>query len=153
MSTSDSRYSKRFRVPVSCSVCRKRKSRCDRAKPVCGSCKKKSIAHLCSYDDDSPESHHQQQQQQQLHQQAAATYLPVGPVLTNQTLSVMVPNPYPSAPATHESSGLNGLSKNMTFHQSQGHHKSPLINFQLPQLPPPQGAPQSPLWGPSPHQY
>ncbi|KAK8442458.1 hypothetical protein ACI3LY_002242 [Candidozyma auris] len=153
MSTSDSRYSKRFRVPVSCSVCRKRKSRCDRAKPVCGSCKKKSIAHLCSYDDDSPESHHQQQQQQQLHQQAAATYLPVGPVLTNQTSSVMVPNPYPSAPATHESSGSNGSSKNMTFHQSQGHHKSPSINFQSPQLPPPQGAPQSPLWGPSPHQY
>ncbi|KAK6462621.1 hypothetical protein DFJ63DRAFT_287151 [Scheffersomyces coipomensis] len=44
---------KRHRVPASCSVCRKRKSKCDRIKPVCGTCKKKSIAHLCYYEGDS----------------------------------------------------------------------------------------------------
>lgn len=46
----NSKGKKRNRVPLSCSVCRKRKSRCDRVKPVCGSCKLKSIAHLCFYD-------------------------------------------------------------------------------------------------------
>ncbi|KAK6200033.1 uncharacterized protein RJT21DRAFT_120931 [Scheffersomyces amazonensis] len=44
---------KRHRVPASCSVCRKRKSKCDRVKPICGTCKKKSIAHLCYYEGDS----------------------------------------------------------------------------------------------------
>lgn len=45
---------KRNRIPSSCSVCRKRKSRCDRVKPVCGSCKQKSIAHLCIYENEKP---------------------------------------------------------------------------------------------------
>lgn len=48
-------YKKRQRIPASCSVCRKRKSKCDRIKPVCGSCKKKSIAHLCHYESDKVE--------------------------------------------------------------------------------------------------
>ncbi|CUM51441.1 unnamed protein product [Debaryomyces tyrocola] len=48
-------YKKRQRIPASCSVCRKRKSKCDRIKPVCGSCKKKSIAHLCYYESDKVE--------------------------------------------------------------------------------------------------
>jgi len=48
-------YKKRQRIPASCSVCRKRKSKCDRVKPVCGSCKKKSIAHLCYYESDKVE--------------------------------------------------------------------------------------------------
>lgn len=43
-------YKKRQRIPASCSVCRKRKSKCDRVKPICGSCKKKSIAHLCFFE-------------------------------------------------------------------------------------------------------
>ncbi|EGW32067.1 uncharacterized protein SPAPADRAFT_71571 [Spathaspora passalidarum NRRL Y-27907] len=43
-------FKKRNRVPASCSVCRKRKSKCDRVKPICGSCRKKSIAHLCYYE-------------------------------------------------------------------------------------------------------
>lgn len=43
-------YKKRHRIPASCSVCRKRKSKCDRVKPICGSCKKKLIAHLCFYE-------------------------------------------------------------------------------------------------------
>lgn len=46
----DTQFKKRHRVPASCLVCRKRKSRCDRVKPVCGLCKKKSIAHLCFYE-------------------------------------------------------------------------------------------------------
>lgn len=41
---------KRNRIPASCSVCRRRKSKCDRIKPICGSCRKKSIAHLCYYE-------------------------------------------------------------------------------------------------------
>ncbi|KAK6456868.1 uncharacterized protein RJT20DRAFT_93965 [Scheffersomyces xylosifermentans] len=49
-------YKKRHRVPASCSVCRKRKSKCDRVKPICGSCKKKSIAHLCFYENDTLDS-------------------------------------------------------------------------------------------------
>ncbi|KAI5956437.1 hypothetical protein KGF54_000912 [Candida jiufengensis] len=40
----------RNRISVSCSICKKRKSKCDRARPVCGSCMKKSIAHLCHYE-------------------------------------------------------------------------------------------------------
>ncbi|CAI5760033.1 unnamed protein product [Candida verbasci] len=61
---------KRNRIPASCSVCRKRKSKCDRVRPVCGSCIKKSIAHLCFY----KESKQQQQQQQQ--QQPVYDYIP-----------------------------------------------------------------------------
>lgn len=52
----DSRYKKRHRIPASCSVCRKRKSKCDRIKPICGSCRKKSIAHLCFYETEKPPS-------------------------------------------------------------------------------------------------
>ncbi|PVH17829.1 uncharacterized protein CXQ87_000727 [Candidozyma duobushaemuli] len=86
---SDSRYSKRFRVPVSCSVCRKRKSRCDRVKPVCGTCKKKSIAHLCTYEDDPPTG-----------QQNTTTFLPVGPVLATQTAQYQPqPNHDPNLPS------------------------------------------------------
>lgn len=48
-------FKKRQRIPASCSVCRKRKSKCDRVKPVCGSCKKKSIAHLCYYESENVE--------------------------------------------------------------------------------------------------
>ncbi|ODQ82480.1 hypothetical protein BABINDRAFT_173378 [Babjeviella inositovora NRRL Y-12698] len=42
---------RRQRVPVSCSVCRKRKSKCDRERPFCGNCRKKSITHLCLFED------------------------------------------------------------------------------------------------------
>lgn len=48
----DLAYKKRHRIPASCLVCRKRKSKCDRQRPVCGTCKKKLIAHLCVYEDD-----------------------------------------------------------------------------------------------------
>ncbi|SGZ58582.1 CIC11C00000005525 [Sungouiella intermedia] len=49
----DASYKKRHRIPASCLVCRKRKSKCDRTRPVCGTCKKKLIAHLCNYEDDA----------------------------------------------------------------------------------------------------
>ncbi|CUM68358.1 uncharacterized protein PRCAT00006080001 [Priceomyces carsonii] len=49
-------HKKRHRVPASCSVCRRRKSKCDRAKPICGSCKQKSISHLCFYESDYRDS-------------------------------------------------------------------------------------------------
>lgn len=50
---------KRNRIPSSCSVCRKRKSKCDRVKPVCGTCKKKSIAHMCYYETEKPNEGYQ----------------------------------------------------------------------------------------------
>lgn len=46
-------YKKRHRIPASCLVCRKRKSKCDRVRPICGSCKKKLISHLCFYEETS----------------------------------------------------------------------------------------------------
>ncbi len=46
----ESAFKKRHRIPASCLVCRKRKSKCDRVRPICGSCKRKSIAHLCYYE-------------------------------------------------------------------------------------------------------
>lgn len=40
---------KRNRMPLSCTVCRKRKVKCDRGKPHCKVCEKYKVAHLCSY--------------------------------------------------------------------------------------------------------
>lgn len=62
----DAAYKKRNRIPASCLVCRKRKSKCDRTRPVCGTCKKKLIAHLCVYEDDNTLPH-----------ASNTTYLPV----------------------------------------------------------------------------
>lgn len=47
-------YKKRHRIPASCLVCRKRKSKCDRVRPICGLCRKKLIAHLCYYEETNP---------------------------------------------------------------------------------------------------
>ncbi|KAM9940069.1 hypothetical protein OXX80_000447 [Metschnikowia pulcherrima] len=44
---------KKQRTAISCSVCRKRKSKCDRQRPFCGLCRKRSVVHLCSYEDES----------------------------------------------------------------------------------------------------
>ncbi|ODV93958.1 hypothetical protein PACTADRAFT_24771, partial [Pachysolen tannophilus NRRL Y-2460] len=42
----------RKRLSVSCKLCRKKKIKCDRERPICGSCKKNGIpSHLCIYDD------------------------------------------------------------------------------------------------------
>lgn len=42
---------KRQRVPVSCLVCKRRKVKCDKIKPVCGVCTKHGVLHLCEYVD------------------------------------------------------------------------------------------------------
>ncbi|WPK23028.1 hypothetical protein PUMCH_000252 [Australozyma saopauloensis] len=47
-------FKRRHRIPASCLVCRKRKSKCDRVRPICSSCRKKLIAHLCTYEDTNP---------------------------------------------------------------------------------------------------
>lgn len=41
---------RRRRTPTSCSVCRKRRIKCDKLKPTCGRCLQSNIAHLCHYD-------------------------------------------------------------------------------------------------------
>ncbi|KAI0461907.1 hypothetical protein LJB42_004511 [Komagataella kurtzmanii] len=40
---------KRNRVPVSCTICRRRKVKCDKKKPICTNCKKNGVPHLCYY--------------------------------------------------------------------------------------------------------
>ncbi|CAI5759776.1 unnamed protein product [Candida verbasci] len=42
---------KRNRVPVSCLSCKKRKVKCDKAKPSCGGCIRNGVGHLCQYID------------------------------------------------------------------------------------------------------
>ncbi|RGP65345.1 hypothetical protein FLONG3_9241 [Fusarium longipes] len=43
----------RNRKPVSCTICQKRKSKCDRAKPSCGACHKRGDPSSCVYGDTS----------------------------------------------------------------------------------------------------
>ncbi|SCW02561.1 LAFE_0F09164g1_1 [Lachancea fermentati] len=40
---------KRNRVPLSCTICRKRKVKCDKTRPHCQQCSKTGVAHLCHY--------------------------------------------------------------------------------------------------------
>lgn len=40
----------RERVPTSCSMCRKRKAKCDKSKPICNSCITSGNTHQCTYD-------------------------------------------------------------------------------------------------------
>ncbi|AET38434.1 Hap1p Ecym_2732 [Eremothecium cymbalariae DBVPG len=40
---------KRNRIPLSCTICRKRKVRCDKTKPHCTQCVKTGVVHLCHY--------------------------------------------------------------------------------------------------------
>ncbi|CDR37676.1 CYFA0S01e14730g1_1 [Cyberlindnera fabianii] len=40
-----------MRVPTSCSVCRKRKIKCDKIRPTCGSCAKSNVPHLCHFEE------------------------------------------------------------------------------------------------------
>lgn len=40
---------KRNRVPLSCTICRKRKVKCDKGRPHCKQCEKTGVAHLCHY--------------------------------------------------------------------------------------------------------
>ncbi|KAL3229130.1 Fungal specific transcription factor domain [Nakaseomyces bracarensis] len=40
---------KRNRVPLSCTICRRRKVKCDKSRPNCDQCVKTGVAHLCHY--------------------------------------------------------------------------------------------------------
>lgn len=40
---------RRHRVPISCTICRRRKVKCDKRKPQCTNCIKNGVAHLCQY--------------------------------------------------------------------------------------------------------
>ncbi|CCK71934.1 Hap1p KNAG_0I01450 [Huiozyma naganishii CBS 8797] len=40
---------KRNRIPLSCTICRKRKVKCDKTRPHCNQCTKTGVAHLCHY--------------------------------------------------------------------------------------------------------
>ncbi|CEP20812.1 FST3 [Cyberlindnera jadinii] len=42
---------KRNRVPISCTICRRRKVKCDKKRPICTACEKTGVAHLCHYID------------------------------------------------------------------------------------------------------
>ncbi|ONH69798.1 Heme-responsive zinc finger transcription factor HAP1 [Cyberlindnera fabianii] len=47
----DEEMRKRARVPNSCTVCRKRKVKCDKAKPACGQCTKRNTVDTCTYEE------------------------------------------------------------------------------------------------------
>lgn len=50
MANADQEKSKqRRRVPLLCLICKKRKVKCDKARPSCGGCTKNDVAHLCTY--------------------------------------------------------------------------------------------------------
>lgn len=40
---------KRRRIPLSCTICRKRKIKCDKTRPRCEQCTKSGVGHLCHY--------------------------------------------------------------------------------------------------------
>ena len=40
---------KRNRIPLSCTICRKRKVKCDKNRPHCDQCTKTGVSHLCHY--------------------------------------------------------------------------------------------------------
>lgn len=40
---------KRNRIPLSCTICRKRKVKCDKTRPNCDQCSKTGVGHLCHY--------------------------------------------------------------------------------------------------------
>lgn len=42
---------RRNRMPILCVICRRRKVKCDRVRPVCGGCSKNGVLHLCRYID------------------------------------------------------------------------------------------------------
>lgn len=101
----------RVRQPLSCSVCRKRKLKCDRARP-CGTCIKKSIVHLCHYEDDNrPPINHFLPPEQQLH----PTHIDNnGYIITDQ----LPPQP----PPIHYQDPYNNHNHNHHFQQQQQHH-------------------------------
>ncbi|KAH3675057.1 hypothetical protein WICMUC_002889 [Wickerhamomyces mucosus] len=50
-STTKEEHKKRNRVPVSCTICRRRKVKCSKERPVCKGCEKTGVGHLCHYID------------------------------------------------------------------------------------------------------
>lgn len=48
-STGTQQKRKRNRVPLSCTICRKRKVKCDKGRPQCQQCVKTGVGHLCHY--------------------------------------------------------------------------------------------------------
>ncbi|KAG7692532.1 hypothetical protein KL930_004484 [Ogataea haglerorum] len=47
--TKNNKQRKRNRVPISCTICRRRKVKCDKKKPECTNCIKNGVQHLCRY--------------------------------------------------------------------------------------------------------
>ncbi|KAI5964308.1 uncharacterized protein KGF55_002250 [Candida pseudojiufengensis] len=148
---------KRNRLAASCSVCRKRKSKCDKAKPVCGSCIKKSIAHLCHYETHSSKQrlsqnyqYQQDYQQQQLHQQPN---LPQHqqPLQQQHQLPQHTPHPPPAPPFYNEqynSPGPLNQQQQPPLQSSSSYQKGnsrPTPHFQQPPLHPQYPIPPSPF--------
>ncbi|CAN3376955.1 hypothetical protein DIURU_001727 [Diutina rugosa] len=127
-------YKKRNRVPASCSVCRKRKSKCDRVKPICGSCKKKSISHLCYYEADSKEPSGHVTYVQPLTELSPASAPPNGP----QGPPLPMPMPQPSRLSSFPPFDPQGVPI---------HHHSPEMSMISPGAP--SNGPQLPLAPPT----
>lgn len=125
----DQSFKKRHRIPASCLVCRKRKSKCDRIRPICGSCRKKLIAHLCYYEESNPypKSDH------------SPNYVPVGQVAhhgqNGVTYVALNPHMVPVPP---------GASNNASSHQMNSGHFNTVQ--QMYQSSPPWPAPQAPIY-------
>lgn len=45
----DDSHKRRNRVPISCTICRRRKVKCSKERPVCKGCEKTGVGHLCHY--------------------------------------------------------------------------------------------------------
>ncbi|RLV95106.1 Multidrug resistance regulator 1 [Spathaspora sp. JA1] len=127
---------KRNRVPASCSVCRRRKSKCDRIRPICGSCKRKSIAHLCYYESTSPKIIHDTNDKSMMriptpgmYQNRPPQYHPPPPLLMG------LPQPY--SPAMPIPPG--NIQDNKYFANPIQAGATPVVPVPLP--PPPAAAP------------
>ena len=135
----------RVRQPLSCSVCRKRKLKCDRARP-CGTCIKKSIVHLCHYEDDNrPPINHFLPPQQQLHQHIDNN----GYILTDHPLPpplVHYQEQYNNQHHLHPHNNNSNFDPSLLHIQGNGNNQfqhqplssqSPLGNHQYLPIPPP----------------
>lgn len=127
-------YKKRHRIPASCLVCRKRKSKCDRVRPICGLCRKKLIAHLCYYEESSPYPKPDQN----------INYAPVGQVAhpgqNGVTYVALNPHMVP-LPA--------GASNNNSSHQMNHGHINSVQQMYQPS--PPWPVPQAPIYNQQSH--
>ena len=154
--TNNNAPKKRFRIrhALSCAVCRKRKLKCDRQRP-CGTCVKKSIVHLCHYEDDllnsRPVNHFLPVEFQQ-HQQAPDIHHPIdnqnGYMMQNNHIQHQN-NGFPPPP--HHHPNHQGPPPPMPYHDQfhnnypppPAHLPAPPMNHQ-PLPPPPPGPPGPP---------